>query len=257
MELIAGAERGRLHQDDLRHDDLQPRPAFRLQSQPAPAVFEGDDDCEHLISCARPRADHSWQPEEQTISEYLLRIFTSCVADMPKASGSKFGESLQAVLLPLLNKPNLGNGGVVSTCPRVRWGASIDAAGQTLQELVACFCAAIKHQTHDFKRLANVFKACESRVRSDVTKLRRGAKLSEINVKSFPIVMFLVSSLVEHGDLETVRKHRGELPPPPKELTADSGGDRRGGGHRLDQQSRSCPVLGRVMALTVGTGSDS
>lgn len=33
-------------------------------------------------------------------------------------------------------------------------------APQTLQEVVACFCAVVRGQTHDFVRLITIFKAC-------------------------------------------------------------------------------------------------
>jgi hypothetical protein len=33
---------------------------------------------------------------------------------------------------------------------------------QTLQDRVACFCAVVSSQTHDFKTLCNVFKASDS-----------------------------------------------------------------------------------------------
>ena len=29
-----------------------------------------------------------------------------------------------------------------------------------MQEIVACFCAVIRGQTHDFTRLVTIFKAC-------------------------------------------------------------------------------------------------
>lgn len=80
---------------------------------------------------------------------------------------------------------------------------------QTLQELVACFCAAVIHQTHGFARLVNVFKACEARLRSEIRKLRDKAKAVTVNVKALPVLMYLVSSFVEHGQLDTIRKEQG------------------------------------------------
>lgn len=44
-------------------------------------------------------------PEEQVISDYLLRIFRAAVVAMPKTS-TKFGRDLQGALVPMLNKPS-------------------------------------------------------------------------------------------------------------------------------------------------------
>lgn len=43
--------------------------------------------------------------EEQLVSEFVLRIFNVTLPSMPKSS-SKFARDLQAVLLPMLNKPS-------------------------------------------------------------------------------------------------------------------------------------------------------
>jgi cohesin loading factor subunit SCC2 len=47
------------------------------------------------------------QGDEQMISDYLLKIFRSCVPSMPK-SAVKFANSLQSTLLMMINKPAAG-----------------------------------------------------------------------------------------------------------------------------------------------------
>jgi hypothetical protein len=47
------------------------------------------------------------QGDEQLMSDYLLKIFRSCVPSMPK-SAIKFAGSLQDTLLTMINKPAVG-----------------------------------------------------------------------------------------------------------------------------------------------------
>ncbi|EGF99550.1 uncharacterized protein MELLADRAFT_118268 [Melampsora larici-populina 98AG31] len=88
--------------------------------------------------------------EEQMTIQYLLKLFKACVIDTPKLS-DQFCNTLQAALLPALNKPNLNDGVMI------------------LQERVSCFCAVVVYQTHDFSKLIKVFKACEQRLRDMLT----------------------------------------------------------------------------------------
>lgn len=99
------------------------------------------------------------QPEEQVISDTLLKVFRSCVNTLGKGT-SKFPRDLQAALLPMLNKPSPSasvNVRGLLTSLRCRM---LMARPQTMQEVAACLCAVIRGQTHDFAKLIAVFKAC-------------------------------------------------------------------------------------------------
>lgn len=45
------------------------------------------------------------QPEEQTTSDYLLKIFRATIPHMPKTT-AKFGQELQAAIQPMIIKPS-------------------------------------------------------------------------------------------------------------------------------------------------------
>lgn len=96
------------------------------------------------------------QADEQLICDYLLKIFRSTVIAMPKTS-SKFAGNLQAALLPMLNRPSSNL--TVSSASSVE-GSVADSPAQTLQEIVSCFCAVVRGQTHDFTKMIVVLKAC-------------------------------------------------------------------------------------------------
>lgn len=76
-------------------------------------------------------------------SDYLLKIFKVSIPHMPKTA-AKFGQELQSALQPMVIKPS-GAGGL-----------------QLLQETVGCMCTVVKYLTHDFIRLLNLFKSCNS-----------------------------------------------------------------------------------------------
>jgi hypothetical protein len=69
-----------------------------------------------------------------------------------------------------------------------------------LQELIACFCAVIIHQTRDYGQLLNVFKACEHRLKNEIKQLNDSTAVP--NIKSLPVLMYLVSTLVAYGQLD-------------------------------------------------------
>ncbi|MBW0481416.1 hypothetical protein O181_021131 [Austropuccinia psidii MF-1] len=118
---------------------------------------------------------------EQMILHYLLKIFRACASEVPKSS-DVFGKQLQTNLLVLVNKPNLNGGGAI------------------LQELIACFCAVVIHQTRDYSKLLSVFKACEQRLQSDIKQL--DPALNKPNLKALPLLMYLASTLVSYGKLD-------------------------------------------------------
>jgi len=140
-------------------------------------------------------------PSETLMVQYLLRIFRACVSLIPKSS-STFGEQLQRALLVLVNKPNLNGGGAV------------------LQELIACFCAVVIHQTRDYDQLLNVFKACEHRLRNDIKQLEDSSAIA--NTKSLPVLMYLVSTLVAHGQLDQLPTGQEHVREALKTISQDS-----------------------------------
>lgn len=89
-----------------------------------------------------PYLKSSTSIQEQAVSDYLLKIFRSYMEDSPK-SAAKFAQNLEAALLPMVNRPNMLRG------------------PQSLQDLIACICAVIRNQTHDFKRLCEIYKSCD------------------------------------------------------------------------------------------------
>ncbi|CAH7690333.1 sister chromatid cohesion C-terminus-domain-containing protein, partial [Phakopsora pachyrhizi] len=122
-------------------------------------------------------------PSEQALVQYLLKIFRACALEAPKSSGT-FGQQLQNSLLVLVNKPNFNVGGTI------------------LQELISCFCAVIKFQTHDYGKLLNVFKACNKQLSDLVEQLE--ANTEKPNLKPLPLLMHLVSTLAAYGDFEQI-----------------------------------------------------
>ncbi|WAQ85397.1 hypothetical protein PtA15_6A25 [Puccinia triticina] len=140
-------------------------------------------------------------PSEILIVQYLLQIFRVCVTLIPRSS-STFGEQLQRALLVLVNKPNLSGGGAV------------------LQELIACFCAVVIHQTRDYDQLLNVFKACEHRLRNEIEQLDDSSAIS--NTKSLPVLMYLVSTLVAYGKLDQLPAGQEHIREALKTISQDS-----------------------------------
>jgi len=57
------------------------------------------------------------QTDEQTTSDYLLKIFRVSIPHMPKTA-AKFGHELQQALQPMILKPSTA-GGVLVSCPRL------------------------------------------------------------------------------------------------------------------------------------------
>jgi cohesin loading factor subunit SCC2 len=55
----------------------------------------------------------SYQAEEQATSDYLLKIFRTCIPHMPKTA-AKFGQELQSALQPMILKPSTSGGLQVS-----------------------------------------------------------------------------------------------------------------------------------------------
>ncbi|GAA6048643.1 hypothetical protein JCM3770_001996 [Rhodotorula araucariae] len=123
-------------------------------------------------------------PEEQVISDYLLRIFRAAVVAMPKTA-SKFGRDLQGALVPMLNKPS-------QSVP-------------TLQEVVACFCAVVHGQTQDYATMVRVFSVSLKRLQQEGQKLLSPETAKTVNLRALPVLCYMASLLCEHGDFDRVR----------------------------------------------------
>ncbi|SCV73614.1 BQ2448_6044 [Microbotryum intermedium] len=129
-------------------------------------------------------------PQEQIVSDYLLKIFRSAVTTMPKTS-TKFAKELQSALMPMLNKPS--------------------SSAMTLQEVVACYCAVVRGQTHDFGAMINVFRVSVDRLFATVKMLMAAAAAGGAGppkgdpTKALPILCFLSSLFCEHANLDQLR----------------------------------------------------
>ncbi|CDR46094.1 RHTO0S12e00276g1_1 [Rhodotorula toruloides] len=125
--------------------------------------------------------------EEQVISDYLLRIFRAAVVAMPKTS-SKFGKDLQTALMPMLNKPS--------------------QSVQTLQEVMACFCAVVHGQTQDFTTMIRVFGVTLGRLQGEAQKLTKAENATAVNTRQLPILCYMTGLLCEHGDFDRLREEQ-------------------------------------------------
>ncbi|ORY37374.1 sister chromatid cohesion C-terminus-domain-containing protein, partial [Leucosporidium creatinivorum] len=131
-------------------------------------------------------------PQDQLISDYLLKIFRSSISSMPK-SNSKMGKELQAALTPMINKP--------------------PPSLATLQEIVACFCAVILGQTHDFSKLISFFRTTTQRLAGELRKLLDPATQASANIRALPTLCHLASLLCENGLFDSVRAKYPETKP--------------------------------------------
>ncbi|GAA5844309.1 hypothetical protein JCM9279_001763 [Rhodotorula babjevae] len=140
-------------------------------------------------------------PDEQVISDYLLRIFRAAVVVMPK-SATKFGRDLQAALMPMLNKPT--------------HNVSI------LQGVVACFCAVIHGQTQDFATMLRAFAASLKRLQQEAHKLMSPETAQAVQLRTLPVLCYMASLLCEHGDFDRVREEQPSIKPSIDALTPNS-----------------------------------
>ncbi|GAA5875871.1 hypothetical protein JCM1840_002960 [Sporobolomyces johnsonii] len=140
-------------------------------------------------------------PDEQVISDYLLKIFRGAVLAMPKTA-SKFGRDLQAALLPMVNRPS--------------------HLLQTMQEVVACFAAVVRGQTQDFDTIIKVFGVSMNRLSSETKQLLNPATASKVNVRQLPTLCYLTSLLCEHGDFDRIRAEYPARKPSIDRITPNS-----------------------------------
>ncbi|KAH9923582.1 hypothetical protein B0H21DRAFT_765352 [Amylocystis lapponica] len=138
-----------------------------------PAVLSGSN-----ASTLLPYLKNATTPEEQTTSDYLLRIFRASIPYMPKTA-AKFGQELQLALQPMILKPS-ATAGILG-----------------LQETVSCMCAIVQHITHDFGRLVALLRSCNTRLQQAVTKGPSQA-MSAPEQRALSILLFIASLLCEH-----------------------------------------------------------
>ncbi|KAI0761978.1 hypothetical protein BD413DRAFT_221108 [Trametes elegans] len=151
-----------------------------------PAVLSGSNAATLL-----PYLKNAATPEEQTTSDYLLRIFRASLPHMPKTA-AKFGQELQLALQPMILKPS-------------------PAAGvQGLQETVACMCATINHITHDFGRIIGLLRSCNARLQQAIRKPTSQA-LSAAEQRALTILLFIISLLCEHCNFDRLRLEQDSL----------------------------------------------
>ncbi|CDO75304.1 hypothetical protein BN946_scf184654.g12 [Trametes cinnabarina] len=145
-----------------------------------PAVLSGSNAATLL-----PYLKNATTPEEQTTSDYLLRIFRASIPHMPKTA-AKFGQELQLALQPMILKP------------------STAAGVQGLQETVACMCATVHHITHDFARIVALLKSCNARLQQAIKK-PSAQSLSAAEQRALSILLFITSLLCEHCNFDRLR----------------------------------------------------
>nr|VWP00958.1 Transcriptional repressor TUP1 [Ganoderma boninense] len=145
-----------------------------------PAVLSGSNAATLL-----PYLKNANTAEEQTTSDYLLRIFRASVPHMPKTA-AKFGQELQLALQPMILKPSTA-AGVLG-----------------LQETVACICATVHHLTHDFGRLVALLRSCNARLQQSVQKPATRS-LTPPEQRTLTILLFITSLLCEHCNFDRLR----------------------------------------------------
>ncbi|KZT64240.1 hypothetical protein DAEQUDRAFT_747522 [Daedalea quercina L-15889] len=148
-----------------------------------PAVLSGFNAATLL-----PYLKNATTPEEQVISDYLLRIFRVMIPYMPKTA-LKFGQELQLALQPMIIKPSSASG----------------LSG--LQETVACMCAIVEHITHDFDRLVALLRSCNARLQQALSKLSV-RPITGPEQRALSILLFIVSLLCEHCSFDQLRVER-------------------------------------------------
>ncbi|OCH92592.1 hypothetical protein OBBRIDRAFT_791042 [Obba rivulosa] len=162
-----------------------------------PAVLSGSNAATLL-----PYLKNATSAEEQSTSDYLLRIFRASITHMPKTA-AKFGQELQLALQPMIIKP------------------STAAGVMGLQETVACMCATVHHLTHDFGRLVALLRSCNARLQQAIARpVSQAATPAE--QRALVILLFIVSLLCEHCDFDALRTRDAALGADINTITKDS-----------------------------------
>ena len=125
-------------------------------------------------------------PDETALLEELLRVFRTCLGHLPRTARA-LGESLERILVPLVSRCTLAPGSTV------------------LQELVACLCAVVHHQTHNTAIILSTADACVSRLEGVVHRAAEGARVD----RAAYLAMCIAALVSEHGALDALG--RGHL----------------------------------------------
>ncbi|KAL4249287.1 Sister chromatid cohesion protein [Abortiporus biennis] len=134
----------------------------------------------------------SSQIENQQLADYLLRIFRLSIPHLPKTA-VKFGQSLQVILQEMVVKPST-SGGMTA-----------------LQEAVACWCAVAEHLTHEYEKLARLFRSCNIRLKQALDKKQVNEQLDPRDRTALIMLTAIVSLLCEHCSFDGLRERSESL----------------------------------------------
>lgn len=156
-------------------------------------------------------AGNAKSPNELVRLETTLRIFSASIPHLPRTSVA-LNEQLQKVLTGLVNRP-----------------PPVSPASPVIEELIACFCAACIHLSHDHKILVRTLLACLSRMRSVVTRMTAAPPAPSADAPPVPasaraeqlgladrakaLVIAMTSLLCEHADFDKLREEHTDLAP--------------------------------------------
>ncbi|KAG8923468.1 Sister chromatid cohesion protein 2 [Tulasnella sp. 408] len=124
--------------------------------------------------------------EDQAIADFILKIYCACIPHLPKTA-VQFAQELQGVLASRIQKPS---------------------NPLALPECIACFCAVVKHLTHDYQRLVGLLKSCNGRVK---TLAAQPDTVNPQALRSLIIIAFMISLLCEHCDYDSLRSEHPDL----------------------------------------------
>ncbi|CAL1713404.1 unnamed protein product [Somion occarium] len=131
-----------------------------------------------------PYLKNATSPEEQAITDCLLRVYRASIPYLPKTA-TKFGQELQLALQPMVLKPP-STAGILG-----------------LQEIVACMCSVVQHLTHDYGRLTALLKSCNARLQQSLAQPTQ--KLSAPQIRTLSILIFIAALLCEHCNFDDLR----------------------------------------------------
>ncbi|KAJ7081353.1 hypothetical protein B0H15DRAFT_924231 [Mycena belliarum] len=152
-----------------------------------PAILSGSN-----ASTLLPYLKNATTTEEQTTTDYLLKIFRVSIPHMPRTA-IKFAQELQTALQPMVIRPSAGS-------LQVRLSSL-----SSLQETVACLCTVVQCLTHDFPRLVALLKSCNARIQQCIKRAAIGP-LPQGDMRALPILIVIIALLGEHCDFVKIRK---------------------------------------------------
>ncbi|KAJ7164731.1 hypothetical protein C8R43DRAFT_1061973 [Mycena crocata] len=153
-----------------------------------PSILSGSN-----ASTLLPYLKNATTVEEQTTTDYLLKIFRVSIPHMPRTA-IKFAQELQATLMPMVIKPSSAGG------------------LQGLQETVACMCTVVQCLTHDFTRLVALLKSCNARIQQSIERAA-ARKMTANDLRALAVLIVIIALLGEHCDFERIRKENPAVVP--------------------------------------------